>query len=167
MFPLLIPRPRGNSVSYPVPFPSSKETSPPFRRLCLQAKFTAGPGLSLRRSRPGWNGGSRRQSPVHLQRRKGERFAPMAAPRLVCPPFRLSRWLELTSFCETSPRISLGLPLVGKKVTSLLMLPPFWACANKNANHHDIVPRSSHICSHIFLNQAATFLGASFLPFCR
>lgn len=39
--------------SYPVPFPSSKETSPPLRRLCLQAKFTAAPGLSLRRCRPG------------------------------------------------------------------------------------------------------------------
>lgn len=39
--------------SYPVPFSSSTETSPPLRRRCLQAKFTAAPGLSLRRCRPG------------------------------------------------------------------------------------------------------------------
>lgn len=48
--------PRNISFFLPCSFsilPARRHPSPPHKRRCLQAKFTAAPGLSLRRCRPG------------------------------------------------------------------------------------------------------------------
>lgn len=93
---------RGNSIFLPSSLPSSKEASPPLRRRCLQAKFTAAPGSSLRRCRPGAGQAEAPDRALFICKGGGWRggFARSPVPPLIGPLFRPSRWRGLTSLCE-------------------------------------------------------------------
>lgn len=112
--------------SYPVLFPSSKETSPPLRRRCLQAKFTAAPGLSLRRRRPGAGMAEAVDRALFIckGRRLSDSLLPMPLYSSVLPS-GLAGGLRPPRFVRGGPGLPRGSLLVGRGATSVLVPPRF------------------------------------------
>ena len=142
--------PGATPFSYSVPLPSSKETSPPLRRRCLQAKFTAAPGLSLRRCRPGAGMAEAVDRALFIckRRRLNDSLAWLPLDSSAFPS-GLAGGSDSPRFVSCDPGLRGGSLLIGKRPPHFLMPLQFWPYGNANVNHRDSLCQAVYI--HVYL----------------